>query len=124
MLVCEVVKRTQKLSQSSVLLIRSIRTKRLGGANGIYTAEQRLRYLLGMPAGDGRLIKPTSRPIQAQIVYDWNGAIGDALTQRVEVRRQKWSIKRRELELIAARQNRRPRLDALTQYRWRGLGTT
>lgn len=94
----------------------------LAGANGIYTAEQRLRYLLGMPAGDGRLIKPTSRPIQAQIVYDWNGAIGDALTQRVEVRRQKWSIKRRELELIAARQNRRPRLDALTQYRWRGLG--
>jgi outer membrane protein TolC len=92
------------------------------GPNGIYSAEQRLRYLLGLPAGDGRLIKPTSRPIQAQIVYDWNSAIGDALTQRVEVRRQKWSIKRRELELIAARQNRRPRLDALTQYRWRGLG--
>jgi len=78
--------------------------------------------LLGMPAGDGRLIKPTSRPVQAQIVYDWNGAMGDALTQRVEVRRQKWTIKRRELELIAARQNRRPRLDAFTQYRWRGLG--
>jgi len=94
----------------------------LAGQNGIYTAEQRLRYLLGMPAGDGRLIKPTSRPVQAQIVYDWNGAMGDALTQRVEVRRQKWTIKRRELELIAARQNRRPRLDALTQYRWRGLG--
>lgn len=94
----------------------------LAGANGIYAAEQRLRYLMGMPAGDGRLIKPTSRPVQAQIVYDWNSAIGDALTQRVEVRRQKWSIKRRELELIAARQNRRPRLDALTQYRWRGLG--
>jgi hypothetical protein len=26
------------------------------------------------------------------------------------------------LELIASRLNRRPRLDALTQYRWRGLG--
>jgi outer membrane protein TolC len=70
----------------------------LAGQNGIYTAEQRLRYLLGMPAGDGRLIKPTSRPVQAQIVYDWNGAMGDALTQRVEVRRQKWTINRRSAE--------------------------
>jgi outer membrane protein TolC len=94
----------------------------LAGNNGLYATEQRLRYLLGMPAGDGRLIKPTSKPLQAQVVYDWNSSMGDALTQRVEVRRQKWSIKRRELELIAARQNRRPRLDALTQYRWRGLG--
>jgi len=46
----------------------------------------------------------------------------DALTRRVEIRRQEWTIKRRELELIASRLNKRPRLDALTQYRWRGLG--
>jgi hypothetical protein len=46
----------------------------------------------------------------------------DALTRRVEIRRQEWTIKRRELELIASRMNRRPRLDVLTQYRWRGLG--
>jgi outer membrane protein TolC len=94
----------------------------LAGNNGIYAIEQRLRYVMGLPAGDGRLIKPISKPLQAHVVYDWNSAMGDALTQRVEVRRQKWQIKRRELELVAARQNRRPRLDAVTQYRWYGLG--
>jgi len=40
----------------------------------------------------------------------------------VEVRRQKWTIKRREMELLASRLNRRARLDLVSQYRWRGLG--
>ncbi len=67
-------------------------------------------------------MKPADNPTQAEVHYDWNASLGSALTQRVEVRRQKWTIKRRELELMAARLNRRPRLDALTIYRWRGLG--
>jgi hypothetical protein len=75
-----------------------------------------------MPPSDGRLIKPSDEPILAEVSFDWQASICDALTQRVEVRRQEWTIKRRELELIASRLNRRPRLDALTQYRWRGLG--
>jgi hypothetical protein len=40
----------------------------------------------------------------------------------VEIRRQKWEIKRRELELIAARNFLLPRLDAVGRYRWLGLG--
>lgn len=92
------------------------------GANGLYAQEQRLRYLLGMPATDGTLLKPVSEPMQGEVVYDWHSAVGDALTKRVEIRRQKWSIKRRELELIAARMNRRPTLDFLGLYRYRGLG--
>ncbi len=94
----------------------------LAGTNGLYAAEQRLRYLMGLPASDGRLIRPADLPTQAEVVYDWEQAVADALTTRVEIRRQKWQIKRRELELCAARLNRRPRLDFLTQYRWRGLG--
>ena len=94
----------------------------LSGANGLYAVEQRLRYVMGMPPSDGRLIKPSDEPILAEVSFDWQASVCDALTQRVEVRRQEWTIKRRELELIASRLNRRPRLDALTQYRWRGLG--
>jgi hypothetical protein len=94
----------------------------LSGANGLYAVEQRLRYVMGMPPSDGRLIKPSDEPILAEVSFDWQTSVCDALTQRVEVRRQEWTIKRRELELIASRLNRRPRLDALTQYRWRGLG--
>ena len=38
------------------------------------------------------------------------------------MRRQRWVIKRRELEYIASKNFLRPRLDALGQYRWRGHG--
>ncbi len=94
----------------------------LSGTNGLFASEQRLRYLLGLQATDGRLIKPIQAPMEGLVVYDWESSLGDALTRRVEVRRQKWTIKRRELELVAARLNKRPRLDMLSLYRYRGLG--
>ncbi len=94
----------------------------LAGPTGLYAAEQQLRYLIGMAATDGQLLKPVSPPTDMRIVFDWDSALGQALTRRVEIRRQKWNIQRRELELVAARLNRRPRLDFLGQYRWRGLG--
>lgn len=94
----------------------------LTGTTGLYQSEQSLRYLLGMAPNDGSLIKPTSDPMEGQVVFDWQSAVSDALTYRVELRRQKWNVKRRELEMIAARLNRRPTLDLLTQYRTRGLG--
>jgi outer membrane protein TolC len=94
----------------------------LGGERGLYALEQRLRYLVGLTATDGRLIKPTSNPTDAKVIFDWDSALGQALDRRVEVRRQKFNVQRRELELVAARLNRRPQLDFLGQYRWRGLG--
>ena len=94
----------------------------LAGTSGLYSSEQRLRYVMGLPPTDGRLIKPSDQPLEAEVTFDWEASLSDALTRRVEVRRQEWTIKRRELELIASRLNKRPRLDALTQYRWRGLG--
>ncbi len=96
----------------------------LTGPRGLYALEQNLRYLLGWPATDGCLIKPVSQPMEGEVVYDWQSSIHDALTCRVEVRRQKWNVKRRELELIAARLNQRPTLDVVGQYRFRGLGDT
>lgn len=107
---------------SQYFLFQSQVENALAGEIGIFALEQRLRYLLGMPAADGRLIKPTTDPQSVQVVFDWHSALQQALDRRVELRRQKWNVKRRELELVAARLNRRPRLDFLGQYRWRGLG--
>lgn len=109
-------------SRSNYYLFASQLNDALGGPNGLYAAEQRLRYMIGIQASDGRLIRPVDDPIQAEVMFDWQSALSDAVTQRVEVRRQKWNIKRRELELIAARLNRRPRLDAVNSYRYRGMG--
>lgn len=94
----------------------------LTGPTGLYTQEQRLRYLLGMQATDGSLIKPVTKPMEGEVIYDWHAALSDAMTKRVEIRRQKWTVKQRELELFAAKLNKRPTLDFVGQYRYRGLG--
>lgn len=115
-------KASDSQARSTYFLFDSQVNDALAGTQGLFNSEQRLRYIMGLQATDGRLIRPSDEPIQAEIAFDWDACLGDALTRRVEVRRQEWTIKRRELELIASRLNRRPRLDVLTQYRWRGLG--
>lgn len=92
------------------------------GLTNLYRAENRLRYIMGLSMSDGRLIRPADEPTTARVSFDWAAIHGEALVRRVEVRRQKWEIKRRELELIAARNGLLPRLDAFGTYRWRGLG--
>ena len=94
----------------------------LAGDQGLYSLEQNLRYLIGMTATDGRLIRPTTDPADVKVVYDWESALSQALSRRVEVRRQRFNVKRRELEMYASKLNRRPTLDFLGQYRYRGLG--
>ncbi|MCO8121048.1 TolC family protein [Stieleria sp. TO1_6] len=94
----------------------------LAGPTGLYAQEQRLRYLLGMPATDGKLIKPITNPIDSKVVFDWASALSQALDRRVEVRRQRFQVKQRELELYAARLNKRPQLDFVGLYRFQGLG--
>lgn len=92
------------------------------GNPGVYVTERRLRYLIGLPATDHRLLRPADEPITSKVTFDWEQAKAQALTQRVELRRQRWTIKRRELELKAARNFLLPKLDAVGRYRRRGLG--
>ena len=44
----------------------------LGGTTGLYALEQRLRYLIGMSATDGLLIRPTTSPTDVRVVFDWD----------------------------------------------------
>lgn len=94
----------------------------LGGPSGLYASEQKLRYLLGMPASDGQLIKPITNPVDSKVLFDWNSVLTQALERRVEIRRQRFELKRRELELYASRLNKRPQFDFVGLYRFRGLG--
>jgi len=88
----------------------------------LFRAENRLRYIMGLSMSDGRLIRPSDEPTTARVSFDWAGIHSEALVRRVEIRKQKWEIKRREMELIAARNFLLPRLDAVGRYRWLGLG--
>ncbi len=89
---------------------------------GVQVSERRLRLLLGLPISDGRFLRPADEPPRAKIHFDWNEVLTESLVRRVELRRQKWLVKRRELELVAARNYLLPTLDATGRYRWRGFG--
>lgn len=95
-------------------------TMQAGG--GVLTAERRLRLLCGLPASDGALIRPSEEPTMAHINFDWESSLYEAMTLRPEIQKQNVSLKKRELELLAARNFVNPRLDAVGRYRVRGFG--
>jgi outer membrane protein TolC len=94
----------------------------LEGEFGVYQAELRLRRLMGLAATDGRLIRPKDEPTTAKVTFDWYEVLAEGLARSVELRKLKWSVKARELELIAAKNFLLPRVDLVGQYRWLGMG--
>jgi len=92
------------------------------GVGGLRIAERRLRLIIGMEITDGRIIRPADVPAQAPILVDWHSSACQALDRREELRRQRWVIKQRELELIANRNFLKPTLDVIGRYRFRGFG--
>ncbi len=90
--------------------------------SNLYEVENKLRYMMGLAATDGRLIRPADEPTTARVSFDWYEAHGESLARNVSIRRQKWQVKKTEMELIAAKNYLLPRLDAVGLYRWRGLG--
>ncbi len=92
------------------------------GTGGIRVAERKLRLITGMSINDGRLLKPSASPNVAPVMFDWNLAIQEALERREELRRQRWIVKQRELELAANRGFLKPQLDLVSRYRVRGFG--
>jgi outer membrane protein TolC len=92
------------------------------GITGVLQAEANLRRLLGLPQSDERFIRPSDQPIDAKLNFDWNRLVEFALDRRIELRTQRWRIKRRELEYIAAKNFLLPRLDAVLRWRNNGFG--
>ena len=88
----------------------------------LLNTENRLRWLMGLAATDGRVLRPIDEPIQARVQFDWQDVHAESLIRSTELRQQKWAIKRRELELIAARNQLLPELNIVGLYRWLGLG--
>ena len=88
----------------------------------VYRCENRLRYMMGISASDGRLIRPSDEPTTARIAFDWQQSLVEALSRSAELRKQKWVIKQKELELTAAKNLLLPRLDLVGRWRFLGMG--
>ena len=100
----------------------SFRAQTEQAKSDVFAAENRLRFLMGITATDGRLIRPSDNPTMAKVTFDWQDILGEALERNVELRKQKWRIKQRELEVIAAKNHLLPRIDLVGNYRWLGFG--
>lgn len=100
----------------------SFRAQTETALNDLYNAETNLRWLMGLTASDGRLIRPVDEPTTARVEFDWHLASSEALVRSPELRRIKWFIKQRELEQITARNRLLPDLNAVALYRWVGVG--
>lgn len=85
--------------------------------SGVYNIEAKLRSLLALPVNDGRLIRPVDLPLTATFACDWNESLQLANVRRVELRKQQAVIKKRQLELKAAKNMLLPQLDLIGQYR-------
>jgi outer membrane protein TolC len=90
----------------------------------IYSTEAELRRLMGMPLNDGYILRPVDDPATAEFLPDWHISLAEALTGRVELRRQKWTIKSLELQLKASKTLTRPRFDFVSGYQVNGFGDT
>ncbi len=92
--------------------------------NQLYQTESELRRLIGLPMNDGTVLRPSEEPTVAELRPDWQASLVDGLTNRVELRRQKWQIKSLLLQLDAARSLVRPSLNAVAGYNVLGFGNT
>jgi outer membrane protein TolC len=88
----------------------------------VYSNEIVLRRILGLTVNDGRMIRPSDEPTTASFRPSWETSLTEALTQRVELRRQKWNIKSLELQLCAAESLTQPSLNFVSGYQVSGLG--
>lgn len=90
--------------------------------SAIYSTENQFRRLLGLPVNDGRLIRPSDSPLQAEYLVNWDAALLDSLMRRPELRRQKWQIKSLELQRMAAESVVNPQLNFVSSYQLNGFG--
>ncbi len=90
--------------------------------SNVYVAEVVLRRILGLSVNDGRILRPSDEPTTAQFLPSWEASLTEALTQRVELRKQKWSIKSLDLQLCAAESLTQPTLNFVSGYQVNGLG--
>jgi outer membrane protein TolC len=88
-----------------------------GDPSGVYNIEVKLRSLLALPVNDGRLIRPVEPPLTANFICDWNESLILAHTRRIELRKQEAVLRRRRLELKAAKNMTLPQVDLVGQYR-------
>jgi outer membrane protein TolC len=98
------------------------RSRAENALQNLYSLELQLRRMTGLPANDGKIIRPADEPTTAELVPEWHVSLAEGLTRREELRRQKWNIKSLELQLLAANNLANPRFDFVSSYQINAFG--
>lgn len=91
---------------------------------GLRTLERRLRLLIGLPAGEGGLLRPVDEPMLAPMQFDFQEVLQSAIVSRPELRRQAKVVESHRMELLAAKNLRLPSIDLVSSYRVHGFGNS
>lgn len=93
-----------------------------GTEPGVESMERRLRFLTGLPAFDGTILRPADRASHAPLTFDPSEALGLAMQRRPELQRQNLVVHQKQMELVASRSFARPRVDLVSELRVLGFG--
>ncbi|MCH8043370.1 MAG: TolC family protein [Planctomycetes bacterium] len=103
----------------------NFRTTLTGARNNVLQREAALRNLLGLPPSDGKRLVPVTPPVSQPAEFDWHTLVSLGEQKRPDVIELKLIIEADEQQLVLARNQLHPSIDATMLYRWNGLeGTT
>lgn len=102
----------------------ALSSSNLPGADprGVYGIERELRGRMGLSPSDGRLIRPIDAPTLAYVDFDWFESQTIALYRHPELRRSRFELKQRELEILQAKNQLLPQVDLSLIGRLVGVG--
>ncbi|MDA1055521.1 MAG: TolC family protein [Planctomycetota bacterium] len=112
---------TAEISEIKTMAFRAT-IERNDALDAVLSIEAQLRRLMGLTVDGSVVIQPTSKPIGAELIVDWDAAVATALDSRAELRRQSMQVRSLELQLSAAESLKKPRLDLVASYRVNGFG--
>jgi outer membrane protein TolC len=87
----------------------------------VLTQEGALRGILYLPPEDGRRIVPTSVPTSQRLRPDWEKVVRLAEQRRPDIVERKLIVEADRQQLLQARNQALPQLNASAMYRWNGL---
>jgi outer membrane protein TolC len=88
----------------------------------LFQSETRLRRMMGLPIEDGQILRPSDDPQTQITIPQRTTCLFEALTNRIELRRQKSNIQSLELQWTASKNLANPRLDFVAGASLNGFG--
>jgi outer membrane protein TolC len=112
--IADVAEAAQRLEQFNLDLVTR--------TSDVITTERQLRNILGLPPADNRRIIPVTPPTDARLSPDWDSSLAQMLNFQPDIVQQQILVRVAELQLLLARNQLLPQLNANVLYQLNGLG--